>query len=501
MGSNWTRRDFLALAGAGALGAALPQWLQAADGAGESRGKLNVLFVGVDDLRCGLGCYGAEHIHSPHLDRLAQRGVLFERAYVQQAVCAASRASFLTGCRPDTTTVSYPYNDYFTKEFLPEHRTIPRFFHDRGYHCRGMGKLHHGGVLDMGVFPEPYYNGRADSVRLALPENQGKKPPTECADVPDEAYGDGALAVEAARTIHRWKDLDKPWCLSVGFYKPHLPFVAPKRYWDLYNRDDIPLSPSPNVPEGAPFYAPATWELPTYDGKLGSKGHPIDADTARLLRHGYFACTSYVDAQIGKVLAALDASGQRERTIVMFWSDHGWHLGDNGCWGKHTNFEWAARSPLIIDAPSLPRVSRGKASPALVEYVDMFPTLCEMTGQPKPGYLEGLSMTPLLQNPQRPWKSAAFSQYARWGNKPVLMGRSMRTDRYRYTEWQRTEHAAAGAEAFRGPAGSVHTRELYDHRTDPQESKNLANAPDQKQTVEELSKNLAAGWRAALPTA
>ncbi len=498
MGSRWSRRGFLALAGAGAAGLALPRWLQAAGG---SQDKLNVLFIGVDDLRCGLGCYGARHIHSPQIDALAERGVRFERAYVQQAVCAASRASFLTGCRPDTTTVSYPYNEYFTKEFLPEHPTVPRFYHDHGYLCRGMGKLHHGPPLDMSVFPEPYFGGRRGTGAYALPANQGKKPPTECADVPDDAYKDGQVALEAARTIHRWKDAERPWCLSVGFYKPHLPFTAPKRYWDIYNRDEIPLSPNPDLPANAPFYSAATFELPTYDGKLGTDENPIDTDEARLLRHGYFACTSFTDAQIGKVLAALDASGQRDRTVVMFWSDHGWHLGDNGCWGKHTNFEWATRSPLIIDAPSMPAASRGTASRALVEYVDMFPTLCELTGHLQPDYLEGLSMVPLLERPHRAWKTGAFSQYERWGNKPVIMGRSIRTDRYRYTEWRRTEHApnASGA-MFRGPEGSLQNRELYDHRTDPEESKNLAQVPGMEETVQNLSEKLKAGWRGARPS-
>ncbi len=498
MPGRWTRRDFLALAGAGAASLALPRRARPASGAGKS--GPNVLFIGVDDLRCGLGCYGAEHIHSPHIDALAERGVRFERAYVQQAVCAASRASFLTGCRPDTTTVSYPYNRHFTREFLPAHPTIPRFFHDRGYLCRGMGKLHHGPPLDMSVFPEPYYGGEKGAGSYAVASNRGRKPPTECADVGDDAYKDGQLAAEAVKTLHRWKDGDRPWCLSVGFYKPHLPFAAPKRYWDLYDRDEIPLSANPDVSEGAPFFAPVTFELPTYDGKLGSDRNPIGADEARLLRHGYFACTSFVDAQIGKVLAALDATGQAENTVLVFWSDHGWHLGDNGCWGKHTNFERATRSPLIVAAPSMPSAGRGRASRALVEYVDIFPTLCELTGQAGPDYLEGLSTAPLLAEPDRPWKAAAFSQYGRWGAKPLLMGRSMRTDRYRYTEWRRTEQCENHEKAFwRGPGGSVFDRELYDHRTDPAESVNLAKAPEMKPTVAALTRQLAAGWRAAAP--
>ncbi len=492
-----TRRQFLHASAATLASAAFWPGPTLGQNAASDR-RPNVLWIGVDDLRCGLGCYGADHIHSPHIDALADRGMRFDRAYVQQAVCAASRASFLTGCRPETTTVDYPYNDYFTGQFLRTHPTLPRHLHDVGYHCRGLGKIHHGPPLDLSVFPEPYYTGEQGTGGYVLPENRDAKgqdrPPTEMADVPDDAYRDGQLAVEAERTIRRWAGMNEPWCLTVGFYKPHLPFCAPKRYWDLYDREALPLTPTPERPADAPFYATATFELPTYAGRLGSDENPIDEDEARLLRHGYFACTSYVDACIGRVLRALDESGQRDHTIVMLWSDHGWHLGDQGAWGKHMNYEQATRAPLIVDAPGMPAAQRGRASDALVEYVDMFPTICELAGVQAPDYLEGTSFTPLLERPDRPWKTAAFSQYPRWGQ---VEGFAIRTDRYRYVEWQRTGEGVK--EYWAGPEGSVHARELYDHRTDPHESTSLADDPEHQSTVERLSEQLRAGWQAALP--
>jgi iduronate 2-sulfatase len=488
------RRQFLSYAGAGLAGLALkPSTLLAA---GEAKPK-NILLIGFDDLRCDLGCYGGKEVLSPNIDKFAAQGMMFSRAYVQQAVCSASRASFLTGCRPDTTTVDYPYNDYFRNEFLKTHPTLPTFFKNSGYHCRAFGKIHHGGVLDLGKLSEPYFNAgkRAPYALKANLDLMKKKkegpgfttPPTELADVPDNGYVDGRIADGAIETLRRWTKLEKPFCMSVGFMKPHLPWCAPKKYWDMYDRSKISLSPNPRKSRGAPSYAPATFELPIYDPPLGTKANPIDDDTARLLRHAYFACTSYVDAQFGKVMSELDRLGLRENTIVMLWSDHGWHLGDNGCWGKHTNYEWATRSPLIVSVPGMENV--GAKCDALVEYVDMFPTLAELAGAETPKYLEGVSMTPLLADPKRKWKTAAFSQYPR-GRTGELEGYAIRTDRYRYVEWRRKKKDGT----FR-----VQARELYDHQADPLERTSVARA--NPEVVKLLAARLQAGWKSELPHA
>ncbi len=455
---------------------------------------LNVLWIGVDDLRCGLGCYGADHIHSPNIDGLAAKGVLFKRAYVQQAVCAASRASFLTGCRPETTTVDYPYNDYFSGDFLSMHPSLPNYFCRHGHYARAGGKIHHGGIFDLRTqdLSGPYLSdGGGDPwwQGYALPENRAKQektrkaPPYECADVPDDAYRDGRLTKVAIQYLRDAAAQQKPFFITPGFHKPHLPFCAPKKYWDLYDRDEIELAPNPDRPEGVePDYTIATYELPHYEGGYGTDRNPVSPELAITLRHAYYACTSYIDAQVGKLLKALDEFGFAENTVVMLWSDHGWQLGDTGMWGKHVNYEWATHSPLIVYAPGM--AGNRRASDALVEYVDMFPTLCELTGIPGPDYLEGTSLVPLLERPERPWKDAVFHQYPR-GNKE---GFAIRTDRYRYVEWRLIKGR---------DKGQVTLRELYDYQTDPHEEVNVAEArPD---LCRRLAARLHAGWREALP--
>jgi len=474
-----SRRDFMRVLGAGLAVAALPELAFA-----EGPDRPNILFIGADDLRCELNCYGRTHIHSPNIDRLARGGVLFQRAYVQQAVCAASRASFLTGCRPDTTGVDYPYNDKFRNEFLKTHPAIHTFFHRHGYYTRTLGKIHHGWVDDMGKLSEKHFsNGGARTYALPEHNRQGRKPAVEMADVPDNAYADGRIADEVVATLRRAAQRQEPFCLNVGFYKPHLPFTAPKRYWDLYERDRIELSPNPYLPPGAPAYAAASYELPHYEEGMLKDGAPMSRQNALLLRHAYYACVSFVDAQIGKILDELERLGLRENTVIMLWGDHGWHLGDNGCWGKHTNFERATHAPLIVDAPG---IAQGRTSDALVEYVDMFPTLCELAGLPVPTYMEGASLVPLLHEPDRAWKSAAFSQYPRGTS---LEGYAIRTDRYRYVEWRRRTDQGYVVEA----------RELYDHKVDPLESVSIAAEPQNRALVARLAAKLQAGWRQALP--
>lgn len=457
----------------------------AADGAADPD-RLNLLVLCIEDLRHDL-----ELMHTPHIDRLAATSVNFGRAYVQQAVCAASRASFLTGCRPDTTGVDYPYNDWFTGEFLPDHPSFPRYFADHGYFVRCYGKWHHGPPLDLHGIHGRTGGGR----RFALGESRrDPPPPTEIADVPDSAYRDAHVADRGIEALRGAAGQDRSFFVGLGFHAPHLPWAAPKRYWDLYDPDQIPLAGAPTLPEGVPSFAPATYELPTYETPIEEwdPREPIDEAYARHLRHGYFAAVSYLDAQIGRVLAALEDLALADRTVVLLLSDHGFSLGEQGCWGKHTVYEVATRVPLMLRAPG---IVTGVSCDALVEYVDIFPTLCELAGLPVPTYCEGLSVVPLLNRPGRPWKSAAFSQYARWD---MLEAYSMSTRQYHYVEWRLRRAADEGYWA--GEVGDVRARELYDLQVDPHETTNLVGREGNTHLVAQLSGRLRAGWREALPS-
>jgi len=473
--------------------------LSAAEGA-----KPNVLFIAVDDLRPELACYGAKWIKSPHIDRLAASGVRFTRAYCQQAVCSPSRTSLMTGLRPDSTKV-YDLETHFRKT-TPKVVTLSQHFKQHGYVSLGMGKIYHGGLNDELSWSEPWR--RPKSVGYALPENQklvarkrkaarekgltGKQlsrasrgPAYESADVPDNTYHDGAVVDMAIKTLRRVKE--KPFFLAVGLLKPHLPFNAPKKYWDMYKASEIDLAPNPFAPKNAPPYALTSFgELRVYEGT--PKSGMVSDDLARKLKHGYYACVSYIDAQIGRLLNELEPLGLADNTIVVLWGDHGWKLGEHGSWCKHTNFELDTRVVLMIRDPRA-KSTAGEASSALVEFVDIYPTLCELAGLPLPKHLEGTSMGPLLEKPDRAWKVAAFSQYPRSHNRQRLMGYSMRTDRYRYTEWQNRA------------TGKMVARELYDHQRDPAENRNVAEAPEHAELVKKLSAQLKAGWKAARPKA
>jgi len=472
-----------------------------ANAAEAGRPKRNVLFIAVDDLRPELGCYGHPRILSPNIDKLAARGLVFERAYCQQAVCAPSRASLLSGCRPDTTHI-YDLRTPLRKA-MPNVLSLPQHFKNNGYETVSLGKIYHHWNDDNGIgwtipawHPKGPWKGRGYRAEASIramrerdkkhPDRKGIGPAFEAADVPDNGYPDGATADKAIEELRRLKG--KPFFLAVGFLKPHLPFNAPKKYWDLYRREDIKLPANRHWPKDMPAIAGMNWgELRQYVG-ISAKGNLPDAQ-ARELIHGYYACVSYTDAQVGRVLDELERLGLADDTIIVLWGDHGWKLGEYSAWCKHTNFELDTHAPLILSVPG--QKNAGKKTPALVEFVDIYPTLCEAAGLPLPSHLEGTSMMPLLDAPQRPWKSAAFSQYPRGR----VMGYTMRTDRWRYTEWQdRRTHA-------------VVARELYDHQAEPStplgpgpgENVNLAGRPEHKATVRELSAKLKAGWRAARP--
>jgi iduronate 2-sulfatase len=453
--------------------------------------KLNVLLIIADDMRTELNCYGADYIHSPNIDKLAKNGVLFNNAYVQQAVCSASRASFLSGVRPNTTGVDYPYSNYFMNEFRPNHPMLAEHFEQNGYYAHTFGKIHHGPPDSLKTKHYMPKKGLNAGSHYALPENikkggkngRGREtPPYECADVPDEAYVDGLTAREAVKVISQQKDSDKPFFLAVGFKKPHLPFVAPKKYWDLYEQSEMPLAPNQYHPENSPSYSTAHTSLTHYAGLnyYNSPNNVLPNDNQRKLIHAYAACISFIDAQVGKLIESLKETGKYDNTIIVFISDHGWHLGHQGNWGKTTNFENATRAPLIVSSPNH---KKGKRSSKLVEYVDLYASLCDLTEIDIPEYTEGTSIKPLLENPDRKWKTAAFSQFPRGRN---LEGYSMRTADYRYTEWRLSQ-------------GKIDSVELYDHKNDAIESINIAYKKENESLVKALSQKLNAGWKAALP--
>jgi iduronate 2-sulfatase len=466
----------------------------------------NILFIAVDDLRPELGCYGVSSVKSPNIDRIAKAGIVFNRAYCQQAVCGPSRASVMTGARPDTTKV-WDLQTHFRKA-MPDVVTLGQHFKQHGYFVQGMGKIYHGSLDDAATWSVPWQT--PDAPTYALPENlkrqmaanpEGETPGTkptrkaktgfnsrgpafESAEVPDEAFADGMVADLAVKTLRSLSGKPEPFFLAVGFVKPHLPFVAPKKYWDLYDPSQITLATNKFRPVDAPKYAVTPGaELRNYRGiPQGS----VPDELARQLKHGYHASISYSDAQIGKLLDELDRLGLTKDTIVILWGDHGWKIGEHDAWCKHSNTEDDTRAPLLLSVPGMK--NSGTRTDALVEFVDIYPTLSGLAGLPLPAHLEGTSFMPLLADPQLPWKSAAFSQYPRSSGGKNLMGYSMRTKNHRFTLW-----------VDRKDRSKVAATELYDHRVDPQENHNLAAKPENADLVKELSAQLRAGWQAAGP--
>ena len=464
------------------------------------REKLNVLFISADDLRPQLGCYGDTTVRSPNIDRIAARGLVFNRAYCQQAVCSPSRTSLMTGRRPDTTKV-YDLVTHF-RDNIPDVVTLSQHFKNNGYHAQSLSKIYHPGYDDKASWSVPHWQprranfgpdsqalmkklnreAREKGLDLKKRQNQPRGLPWEAPDVADNELPDGATADRAVELIGELKE--QPFFLAVGFLKPHLPFVAPKKYWDLYSADDIKLAENSYPPKGTPDYAMTNWgELRAYRG-IPKKG-PLSEEQARSMVHGYYACISFMDAQVGRMLDALEHHGLADKTVVILWGDHGWQLGEHGMWCKHTNFETSTRAPLIISAPG--QKSAAAKTDALVEFVDIYPSLAEICGLRLPEGLEGTSFAPLLGDNTQPWKTAVFSQYPR--HIPEIgqgMGYSIRTDQYRLTEW------SVPGKDFRG-------YELYDHRTDPGENVNLADLAEHTDTVKELTAQLHAGWKAAKP--
>ena len=444
--------------------------------------KPNILFIAVDDLRPSLGCYGDKLAHTPNIDRLAARGVKFNRAYCQVAVCNPSRASLMTGLRPDTLGV-WTLPIHF-REAKPDAVTIPQWLRKFNYTAVSHGKIFHNPTPDPQSWSEPirerpslpyvYPEGTRDYVRAEqakLPQRDWRKnnlrgPSTAAPDLPDNKVLDGARTDMCIEDLRRLKKSGRPFFLGMGYIRPHLSFVAPKKYWDLYDPQKLPVLDNQKTPAGAPPYSMHNNSELSHYVDLINMPKPWDdrtvpAEKARQLMHGYYACVSYVDAQIGRLLDALEEEGLRDNTIVVLWSDHGWKLGEYRGWGKMTNYEIDARVPFIISAPGMK--SAGQQSDSLVELLDIYPTLCELTGVEIPDFVEGNSLVPVLRNPQAEVHQAAVSQYYRRHEDREYMGYSLRTDQYRYIEWRDFG------------TGEITARELYDHHVSQLETKNLAD--------------------------
>lgn len=469
-----TRWLFLGLATTGLLSAATgPQ-------------RPNVLFIAVDDLRPQLHCYGDTVAITPNLDRLAARGTLFARAYCQQAVCNASRQSLLSGRRPDSIRV-WDLKTLF-RETAPDVVSLPEHFKLNGYFAQSFGKIYHGqaGMADPQSWsvPEQFqYESKRDDYHLAEnrePRQGGKAAPFEFVGGDDDEYRDGMAVKAAVIALEKFAaNPGQPFFLAVGIRKPHLPFTGPKKYWDLYDEKKIPPVDPLAAPEGAPAMAlHNSVELRGYKGM--PKGGPVPPEEARQLRHGYYAAASFADAQIGRVLDALERTGLAKNTIVVVWGDHGYHLGEQGMWTKITNYEADTRVPFIIATPDAR--PRGVRTEARVELLDIYPTLIELCGLPSREKLEGRSLVPNLGTKAINGREYAISEFPRpWGTgyldrKSKYMGYAIRSETQRYIEWRSIE------------TGAVAARELYAYRGDELfEIRNLADDPAQQATIAKLS--------------
>jgi iduronate 2-sulfatase len=436
----------------------------------EQQTPYNVLFIAVDDLRTELNCYGADHIKSPNIDRLAANGVRFNKAFVQQAICMASRASLMSGIRPEKLGI---YTGESVEDIMPDILTLNKFFKQNGYTISSCGKIYHFGEDTKKQFGEDYiapkqtwegsgYVTKESIKKQALNTRTGRGPAYENADVNDTIYKDGINTLNAVRKLEQLKNSDKPFFMAVGLTKPHLPFCAPKKYWDMYPEESVTLSKLKDRPENSNKYTMRTGgELSNYAG-MPQKFSDVDDQTALVLRRAYYACVSYVDAQVGILMDQLDKLGMRENTIVVLWGDHGYKLGDYDSWCKWSNMNIDTRVPLLF---SVPNGNQGKVCNKVVEALDIYPTLAELCGLEKPAHLEGESLKPLLDNPslKSSNKKYAYTIWPdnRWDYDKTVMGYSIKDERFNYVEWVKLN------------TGEILERELYDHSIDPEETKNM----------------------------
>lgn len=448
-----------------------------------AKNRPNVLFIAVDDLACSLGCYGDVIAQTPHIDRLAASGVCFQRAYNQLPLCNPTRASIMTGLRPDKIKV-YDLDRHFREE-IPDVVTLPQAFQQAGYFAARVGKIYHYNVpASIGtdgfddapswmktVNPKGRDKAEENLITNAEPHRKISAALSWlAAEGKDEEQTDGMIASEAIELLRQHQD--EPFFLAVGFFRPHTPYVAPKKYFDLYPLETLRLPYAPNgdrddIPTAAFAH---NCPVPNYN---------LDESTLLKATQAYYACVSFVDAQVGRLMQTLDELGLAENTIVVFWSDHGYHLGEhNGIWQKRTLFEQGARAPMIVRAPQAKSCG---STQRIVEFVDLYPTLIDLADIPGPEELDGRSLVPLLNDPLAPWQGHAVTQVLRPADDRLpepVMGCSIRTERYRYTEWGEGKHG----------------RELYDHHADPGEFQNLAISPDSEaiELMQDLQKLLRA---------
>jgi len=440
----------------------------------------NVLFIAADDMNNALGCYGHPVVKSPNLDRLAASGVRFDRAYCQYPVCGPSRASLLTGLRPDSTHIFE--NNISVRDKLPEVVTLPQLFRNDGWHSVRAGKMYHMNVPGS-VGTNQWDDAPSWDISISPPGMEQKTVGVGGTLIPGKTdrwdviafKGEGKDQADNRATEIAMETMgsagDKPWFIGLGYLRPHVPHVAPDRFFDLYPLSQIhPVVNPPGDLDDIPLASEIAINTRAKD--FGG----ISEATKKEAIRAYYASVSYMDWQVGRVLAELDRKNLRRKTIVVFWGDHGWHLGEHHRWHKRSLFEESMRAPLLIAAPG--RKGNGKASRSLVEFVDIYPTVAELAVRRPPASLEGQSLVPLLDNPSRRWKSAAFSVVTAPGG---IEGRCAVTDRYRYIRW----------------TGPHPGEELYDHRTDPHEYVNLARNSRHATPLATMRRTLDAGWKAA----
>jgi len=462
----------------------------------------NILFIAVDDLRPELNSYGAAHIHSPNIDRLAAQGIQFNNAFVQQSICMASRASLLTGLRPEYHDI---YNGESVVDLVPDALTLNKHFEENGYRLAAYGKVYHYEEDHIAQFGDRWSDGSArlfnngkyatqdslDKLELnrhdSVRPHDNRGPAFESANVEDGAYSDGYNTERAIESLRQFSSSKEPFFLAIGFRKPHLPFNAPEKYWDLYPVESIKPAEIREPPKFATQYTLRDpGELRNYYGMPKHRGESVDAETEIVLRRAYFACVSYVDALIGKLLDELDALDLAENTVVILWGDHGYKLGDYDNWNKWTNLTIDTRVPLIVRAPGF---QGGLESDALVELIDIYPTLSELGGLDVPQHVQGTSFVPLLREPDLGWKKMVFTLWPHYRDtfEKTVTGFSVKTERYNYVEWTRLA------------TDEVLAIELYDNVADPQETINVVDRPGYEKTVLEMSTLLKAGWKQAVP--
>ncbi|MGE0757498.1 MAG: sulfatase [Pirellulaceae bacterium] len=453
-----------------------------------------MLFIAADDMRPQLGCYGDPTAKTPHLDALARRGMLFRRSYVQQALCSPSRISLLSGRYPATTGIFEIGRPL--RATMPDITTMPQHFKNHGYHTRSLGKIYHVGIDDDASWTIPAWHSKKPRVSEAtqaaiaryladakakgieVPQKgRGNRnaaiPAFEAVDCGDDDLLDGDCAAHAVAQLHEHaQHPDRPFFLAVGFANPHVPWISPRKYWDLYDRNKLPLAHNEFLPKGSPAFAATSGsDFYWYRDVPQVPGDQLPETFKRDCLHGYLAAISYIDAQVGRLLAALDATGLAKNTVVVFWSDHGYYMGEHTWWGaKHNNYEGATRNCLIVAQPG--QSTAGQTTDALAQSVDLAPTLTELCGLPPHDGFQGRSLKPVLEDPRRAVNEAAFSWYPKQG----YLGVTMRTDQWRYVEWTRS--------------GSPTEQELFDMQRDPQNDVNLAGDPRHAPLLEQLSAQL-----------